>query len=261
MQEIGEISLDKEVGYKTNIKVMWKLKHGATKFDLCNALIILMKKIQQVDDKAYFQSSITNNVHKQPGNIPTGETFNKEFAMKQDYIRNDPPLVTAFVTILSNLKVNTISFDNTVFNYIKHHDVYICPDHFSWNNIVSPGMVFGVHLTLVHIKDYKTECDCCISHWLAPENNEVVKEWVTKHTHTGSNAKVPEFKIITVWVEWGEGANRIETTAFKFLCKEEDRLYFKALLAAAYSRADKPCGIFIPSKAWLITSPEKYRAA
>eukprot|EP00957_Ditylum_brightwellii_P045224 3427790-Ditylum_brightwellii.AAC.1 len=122
-------------------------------------------------------------------------------------------------------------------------------------------MVFGVHSTLVCIKEYKTECNSCISRWLAPENNGVVQEWVTKHTYTGSNAKVPEFEMTTVLGKWGERANRIETTAFKFLCEEENRLYFKALLAATYSRADKSHCIFIPSKTWLITSPEEYHTA
>eukprot|EP00957_Ditylum_brightwellii_P118276 9020998-Ditylum_brightwellii.AAC.1 len=62
-------------------------------------------------------------------------------------------------------------------------------------------------------------------------------------------------------VKWGEGAGRIETTAFKFLCKEKDVLYFKSLLASTYSHEDKPQGMFIPSKAWLVTFSEKYNAS
>eukprot|EP00957_Ditylum_brightwellii_P197704 15062197-Ditylum_brightwellii.AAC.1 len=71
MQERGEVALDKEIDCKTNIKVEWKLQHEATKFNLCNALIIFMKKIQQVNGNAYFQSSVTNNINKQPYNILT----------------------------------------------------------------------------------------------------------------------------------------------------------------------------------------------
>eukprot|EP00957_Ditylum_brightwellii_P004657 354328-Ditylum_brightwellii.AAC.1 len=46
-----------------------------------------------------------------------------------------------------------------------------------------------------------------------------------------------------------------------FLCKEEDRLYFKSLSESTYSHRDKPPGMFIPTKAWLVTSPEEYKAS
>eukprot|EP00957_Ditylum_brightwellii_P091225 6945044-Ditylum_brightwellii.AAC.1 len=64
--------------------------------------------MQQVDPKAYFQSSITKTYYKNPDKIPTGNTFSKAFATKQDYERDDSPLVTIFLMVLSNLHVNTI---------------------------------------------------------------------------------------------------------------------------------------------------------
>eukprot|EP00957_Ditylum_brightwellii_P123969 9450165-Ditylum_brightwellii.AAC.1 len=216
--------------------------------------------MQPVDSKAYFQSSVTKTYYKNLDEIPTGDTFSKAFATKQDYQRDDPPLVTIFLTVLCNLRVNTIKYDDRVFNYIGHHTCYIRPDHFYGNNVVSLGMVFGVHPTLVCIKDYKTEVKNTIFRWPASQN-DIVHEWVIKHIYTDTNAKVPEFKIVTVPVKWEEGAGKIKTTVFKFLCKEEDCLYFKSLLASTYSHGDKPHGMFIPSKARLVTFPKEYKAS
>eukprot|EP00957_Ditylum_brightwellii_P111644 8516039-Ditylum_brightwellii.AAC.1 len=159
--------------------------------------------------------------------------------------------------VLSNLRMNTIKYNDRVFNYIGHHACYIRPDHFCRNNVVSPGMVFGVHPTLDRIKDYKTEVDSVIFRWTAPQN-DIVHEWVNKHTYTGTNAKVPEFKIVTVPVKWGEGAGNIKTTVFKFLCKEEDGLYFKSLLASTYSRGNKPYGMFISNSNLLSCTSRVY---
>eukprot|EP00957_Ditylum_brightwellii_P211872 15366704-Ditylum_brightwellii.AAC.2 len=239
MKARGKTAPDQESVYNTDIKVEWKMKNRTARFNLRTALITLMKQMQQVDPKAFFQSGVTQAYYKNQDKIPTGDTFSKAFATKQDYKRDDPPLVTIFLTVLSNLRVNTIKYNDRVFNYIGHHAYYIYPDHFSRNNIVSPGMIFGIHPTLVCIDDYQIEVESTISQWPAPQNN-IVQEWVIKHSYTDTNEKVPEFKIVTVPVEWGEGAGGIKTTAFKFLCKEEDGLYFKSLLASTYSCKDKP---------------------
>eukprot|EP00957_Ditylum_brightwellii_P169133 12873272-Ditylum_brightwellii.AAC.1 len=92
MKACGKVALDQESGYKINIRVEWKMKNGTAWFNLRTALINLMKQMQRVDPKAYFQSGVTKTYYKTPDKIPTGNTFSKAFATKQDYKRDDPPL-------------------------------------------------------------------------------------------------------------------------------------------------------------------------
>eukprot|EP00957_Ditylum_brightwellii_P013670 1030048-Ditylum_brightwellii.AAC.1 len=144
MKACGKTTLDQKTVYKTDIKVELKMKNGTARFNIRNAFITLMKQMQQVDPKAYFQSGVTKAYYKNPDKIPTGSTFSKAFVTKEDYKIDDPPLITITLKVLSNLCVNTIKYNGKVFNYIRRHACYICPDHFSRNNAVSPGMIFGV---------------------------------------------------------------------------------------------------------------------
>eukprot|EP00957_Ditylum_brightwellii_P009563 721222-Ditylum_brightwellii.AAC.1 len=84
MKVCGKVALHQESGYKIDIKVEWKMKNGMTRFNLRIALITLMKHMQQVDPKAYFQSGVTEKYFKNPDEIPTGDMFSKDFVTKQD---------------------------------------------------------------------------------------------------------------------------------------------------------------------------------
>eukprot|EP00957_Ditylum_brightwellii_P186697 14215940-Ditylum_brightwellii.AAC.1 len=145
MKACGETALDQESVYKTDIKVEWKMKNG--------------------------RARVTKAYYKNPDKIPMGNIFSKAFTTKQNYERDNAPLITIFLTVNSNLCVNTIKYDDRVFNYIGHHSCYINPDHFSCSNVVSPGMIFGAHPTLIYIEAYKTEVESIISQWPAPQND------------------------------------------------------------------------------------------
>eukprot|EP00957_Ditylum_brightwellii_P095461 7271463-Ditylum_brightwellii.AAC.1 len=112
MKARGKIALVQESCYKTDIKVEWKMKNGTVQFNLRTAIITLMKQMQQVDPKAYFQSSITKAYYKNPDEIPMGNTFSKAFATKRDYKKDDPLLITSFLMVLSNLRMNTVKYND-----------------------------------------------------------------------------------------------------------------------------------------------------
>eukprot|EP00957_Ditylum_brightwellii_P174497 13286217-Ditylum_brightwellii.AAC.1 len=148
------------------------MKNGTAWFNLHTALITPMKHMQQ------------RHITSTKDEISTGDTFSKAFATKQDYKRDDPPLVTIFLTVLSNLRMNTIKYDDRVFNCIGHHAYYIRPDHFCRNNLMSPVMVFGVHSILVCIEDYETEVDSIISRWPAPQNYKTAPSYAPETGNT-----------------------------------------------------------------------------
>eukprot|EP00957_Ditylum_brightwellii_P086969 6619612-Ditylum_brightwellii.AAC.2 len=71
------------------------------------------------------------------------------------------------MVLLSVLCLNTIKYDNTVYNYIYYQNVYTQPNYFHHNNP-------------------------CIGSWPEPEN-DTVDPWIKDH-HTdyyGDTAKLP----------------------------------------------------------------------
>eukprot|EP00957_Ditylum_brightwellii_P099189 7555024-Ditylum_brightwellii.AAC.1 len=74
----------------------------------------------QVDPSLYVQSTITNEEWKEPEANPTGASFTKALGIKQVSNSRSPTQVTAFMTIVSTLRLNTIKFDGEVWNYLKN---------------------------------------------------------------------------------------------------------------------------------------------
>eukprot|EP00957_Ditylum_brightwellii_P091042 6931355-Ditylum_brightwellii.AAC.1 len=85
--------------------------------------------------------------------------------------------VKVYVTLYSTLRLNTIKFNNTVHIYLKSNNVYIMPDHFKCNNVVSLGIIMEVHLMLVHHEDYYTEVGGYLALYKIPDN-DIATEWM-----------------------------------------------------------------------------------
>eukprot|EP00957_Ditylum_brightwellii_P023361 1763131-Ditylum_brightwellii.AAC.1 len=79
MKKHGEAVLDKESGVKTDVKIEWQLKRNDKEFNLCIALIELLKKMGEVDPTIYIKSGITNEAWKTDTEIPTNDDVNKAF--------------------------------------------------------------------------------------------------------------------------------------------------------------------------------------
>eukprot|EP00957_Ditylum_brightwellii_P069517 5278935-Ditylum_brightwellii.AAC.1 len=130
------------------MQLEWMMTEGCKKFNIRAALVNILGKNRMVDTRMYIKSSITNSMWREITDIPTGEEFSNAFNVQQEHMGNCPPKVRMYLTIFSHLKLNTIKFDNTVYNHLCHHDVYLCLDHFKQNNMVSLGFVVDIHLGL-----------------------------------------------------------------------------------------------------------------
>eukprot|EP00957_Ditylum_brightwellii_P081769 6221387-Ditylum_brightwellii.AAC.1 len=115
----------------------------------------------QVDSCLSVQSEDGTTAWKTPSEIPTGAVFTTAFAIKQEIPLKGPAHMKAYATLLSKLQLNTIKFENKVYSYIQTYNVYIQPDMFQRNDMVSPGVVVHVHPTLERknnlLKEMKTQ--------------------------------------------------------------------------------------------------------
>eukprot|EP00957_Ditylum_brightwellii_P131151 10003097-Ditylum_brightwellii.AAC.2 len=93
----------------------------------------------QVDQSLYVQSGDGKAIWKTLGEIPTGAVFTTAFAIKQDTLIKGPTCVKVYVTLFSKLHLNIIKFANKVYSYIKPYNVFIHPDMFKRNGVVSLG--------------------------------------------------------------------------------------------------------------------------
>eukprot|EP00957_Ditylum_brightwellii_P211515 15366266-Ditylum_brightwellii.AAC.1 len=82
-----------------------------------------------------------------------------------------------------------------VYNHIRHHNIYLRPDHFKQNNTFSPGCVVNVHPGLVQIENYEKKIGSSVATQSSPEN-DIVKQWLEEFhdDYGGGNAKMPDFK-------------------------------------------------------------------
>eukprot|EP00957_Ditylum_brightwellii_P101854 7762736-Ditylum_brightwellii.AAC.1 len=156
------MAIDVETGFQTDIQVEWLMDDKCQKFNVGTALI---NRVNQ------FQRSLTD--------IPTGEEFNTASNSKQEQVDNNPAKVKIYFTLYSHLKFNTTKYDIMVYNYLRHHNVYLEPDHFKWNDTVSPGIVIDLHPDLIHTEDYKTEIAKSVLKF-STLDSKIVHQWKEK---------------------------------------------------------------------------------
>eukprot|EP00957_Ditylum_brightwellii_P206576 15349064-Ditylum_brightwellii.AAC.1 len=102
-----------------------------------------------VDPTIYIKSQVTNTVWKTSDEITTENAFTNAFDTKQEMMGNGPTKVRVYFRVVSTLCLNSIKYDNVVYNHIRHNNVYIRSDHFKQNNTVSPGIITELHPTLI----------------------------------------------------------------------------------------------------------------
>eukprot|EP00957_Ditylum_brightwellii_P009196 695533-Ditylum_brightwellii.AAC.1 len=88
-----------------------------------------------VDKEMYTQSSVTQDAHQNPTDIPTGATFTKDLNVCQETPVKGPPKVVAFLTLFTTLKLSTIKFENEVYMYLNKNEAYVKPDLFVLNDM------------------------------------------------------------------------------------------------------------------------------
>eukprot|EP00957_Ditylum_brightwellii_P205523 15344256-Ditylum_brightwellii.AAC.1 len=128
-------------------------------FNMRAALVNIMEKIRTVNSRTYIKSSVTNHIWKEITGILAREAFNKEFNAQQEQAGNKPSKIRMLITIFLHLKSNNIKFNNTMYNHLQHHDIYLCLDCFQQNNTLSSGFVVDLHPEPVRIEDYKKEME------------------------------------------------------------------------------------------------------
>eukprot|EP00957_Ditylum_brightwellii_P063942 4851088-Ditylum_brightwellii.AAC.1 len=90
MKVRGEEAIDAEGGLKTPNKIEWQMQQGCKSFIICTALINLLTMMSKVDPVIYVQSSVTNEIWKTSGKIPTGNKFTTSFEVKQSTMGKGP---------------------------------------------------------------------------------------------------------------------------------------------------------------------------
>eukprot|EP00957_Ditylum_brightwellii_P054977 4166927-Ditylum_brightwellii.AAC.1 len=90
MKVRGEEAIDAEGRLKTLVKIEWQMQQGCMSFDIRTALINLLTTMSKVDPALYVQCSITNEIWKASGKIPTGNEFTTALDVKQSTIGKGP---------------------------------------------------------------------------------------------------------------------------------------------------------------------------
>eukprot|EP00957_Ditylum_brightwellii_P152060 11578038-Ditylum_brightwellii.AAC.1 len=129
------------------------------------------KNAVQVDCSLCIQLTITKEEWKESEAIATGATFTKALGIKQVSNGRGPTQVTAFMTIVSTLWLNTIKFDREVWNYLKKQTVYIHLDRFLRNDVVSLGIIVDIHPDLVRKDDLEAELKTKLAQQPTPNTN------------------------------------------------------------------------------------------
>eukprot|EP00957_Ditylum_brightwellii_P012050 909868-Ditylum_brightwellii.AAC.1 len=71
MQERGEIAMDKETGFQTDVQIEWTMTDDCKKINIWAALIAILGEIQTVNNRTYVKSNVTNHIWKDLSDIPT----------------------------------------------------------------------------------------------------------------------------------------------------------------------------------------------
>eukprot|EP00957_Ditylum_brightwellii_P058341 4423476-Ditylum_brightwellii.AAC.1 len=112
---------------------------------------------------------------------------------------------------------------------------------------------------MVHREGYTDEINRYIFGTASP-NNAVVYQWMVENGHTMEGIGVPavDYDINISTKSFGED-DKVEATTFKVVCKYTDGLYLKSIMATTWARTHKPCRVFVPARAELLTSPATYK--
>eukprot|EP00957_Ditylum_brightwellii_P195870 14923524-Ditylum_brightwellii.AAC.1 len=226
IKERGESTLDHEFGFKTAVKIEWKLPKACLQFNVQVAVINLLTKMIQVDPSLHTQSSVTTAKWKKPKDIPKDAEFTKELNVKQ-----------------KSFKIGPVH-------------VFIYPDRFLRNDVSSPGFLIELHTEQVRYDNLEEEVKQQLEKFPVP-NTEVCKVWIWTHApkHNANDATpVPDFSIKQAEIKWG----RVKTTALKIHCVEKDGLYLKSMMSHTWEALETLRGTFVPAQAWLLTSPKTY---
>eukprot|EP00957_Ditylum_brightwellii_P188696 14364218-Ditylum_brightwellii.AAC.1 len=157
----------------------------------------------QVDPSLSVQSGDCTTAWKTPAEFQQVQHSLLHLQLNKKPLKG-PTDVKAYAALFSKLCLNTIKFENEVYSYIQTYNVYIQPDIFQYNSVVSPGAVVHVYPTLVHkdnlLKDMKTQ--------LAQNKvplTEVCTAWMQENVSnhkTEDNATVPNFCLGTAKAGW-----------------------------------------------------------
>eukprot|EP00957_Ditylum_brightwellii_P142373 10846715-Ditylum_brightwellii.AAC.1 len=106
-----------------------------------------------VDLSIYVKSEVTNEAWKTPNDIPSVAAFNNAFNIKQESVFKGGSKAKVYATLVTKMRFNTIKHHHDVGIFIKVRNVYIKPDRYNRNNVVSLGILIKVHPTIVWKKD------------------------------------------------------------------------------------------------------------
>eukprot|EP00957_Ditylum_brightwellii_P157951 12022946-Ditylum_brightwellii.AAC.1 len=117
-----------------------------------------------------------------------------------------------------------------------------------------------VHPKMVRKEDFKAEIHAAITRH-APPDNPILIQWYADNRYKldGTGEKVPSFHLGVTTERFGNREERVKVTTFNILCTQKDGLYLKTVMAVAWMKEEKPCGVFVPARVELITSPMIYK--
>eukprot|EP00957_Ditylum_brightwellii_P059960 4552207-Ditylum_brightwellii.AAC.1 len=76
MKECGEMAVNTENRYKTNVRFKWVVSKEYTTLNVCAALANILTVMKQVDSTMYIQSATGQDIWKDMTEIPKGDAFN-----------------------------------------------------------------------------------------------------------------------------------------------------------------------------------------
>eukprot|EP00957_Ditylum_brightwellii_P038802 2932626-Ditylum_brightwellii.AAC.1 len=91
--------------------------------------------------------------------------------------------------IVSSLRLNTIKFDNTVYAQFLKANLYVKPDLYDHNDVISPGQINCANPKLIHCEDFITEIRGDIKQHPVHENNITQQQMTENNVMDTNNTK------------------------------------------------------------------------
>eukprot|EP00957_Ditylum_brightwellii_P112016 8541847-Ditylum_brightwellii.AAC.1 len=112
-----------------------------------------------------------------------------------------------YAALVTNMGFNTTKHHNDMWNFIKARNVYIKPDRYKRNNVVSPGILIKVHPSLEWKKDLLQEIQYQLSKCDIPKTEDC-DAWI-KENHLNHKQEdktpMPDFHFTMADAKWGDG--------------------------------------------------------
>eukprot|EP00957_Ditylum_brightwellii_P108776 8297659-Ditylum_brightwellii.AAC.1 len=123
---------------------------------MCQAFSRLMQELISTERELIVVATKLQEMWSTTQDLPTGNTFNKAFNVKQE-TQNYKPRVVMYCILKSNWRWKDLKGNNGVFRYIKQRSIFIWIDQIDTKETGIVRFVLKLHTTLVRKEELVQE--------------------------------------------------------------------------------------------------------